>query len=574
MDEHGDKPPQRRVSLRERRLLYERADGRCQRCGADLGPDWHAAHLVATCNGGPTELENMQAWCARCNLRLGGRDAEPFDGLRLREWQAQALPVILERIFYEGSATLQAAGAAGKTVFAASVFKSLREAGYAERMVVIVPNTALVEQWRRALAELRIDLDSNPAGGIIETRSRPGIIVTYQSVQNSAGAHSVRLRRKRTLVVLDEVHHVATDASWGSAVQTMIGNVVDKDIHAAAVLNMTGTLFRSSPKRRISTVRYERVLVDGRPKLQAVADCSVSSRDLIDKKLLRPVDLFAYTGWARFVDVNHQRETRAQIADLDDPQSNMVLLQACTSDEWLRGFVAEAVRLLENQLAAIEYAEPLKLLFVAPTQQVARRAALALNRVTGRNFARLVTSDEPEALRTLRSAAAEPNSCGIVAVRMVTEGFDCAHVSTIAYAANVTAPLFISQVTARAMRITGTERARATVLPAAILVPDHPALQEAFRQALADAAPAADEDDGELPTGPEPAAGMPRTPRFEFLGLGPPWLNSVTPLEEDQYKVDAEELAAVSGLCERVHLPVAYAPRVAVGYRHYPPRAA
>jgi hypothetical protein len=42
---------------------------------------------------------------------------------------------------------------------------------------------------------------------------------------------------------------------------------------------------------------------------------------------------------------------------------------------------------------------------------------------------------------------------------MVTEGFGCPQISTIAYATNIVADLFIAQMTALAMRIISAERA-------------------------------------------------------------------------------------------------------------------
>ncbi|WP_243795025.1 DEAD/DEAH box helicase family protein [Saccharopolyspora gloriosae] len=556
----------RRLSPRERQLVYERADGRCQRCGAELGPAYQNAHLAANRNGGATEIENMQAWCARCNLGLGGLDADSVPNLILREWQCEALRTISETLFQDGVATLHAAPGAGKTICAGVLFKILRDAGYVERMVVVVPNKALVRQWRKELALLRIHVDSEPVDGAIEHTGKVGAIVSYQSLPGAAPLHEMQQARRRTLVVLDEVHHVATDASWGLAVQSMIGDVTGNDLRAEAVLNMTGTLFRSSPKRRISTVRYEQVHTGEVPKLQAVADYSVLARELIHEHL-RPPDLYAYGGRARFVDVVAQREVHADIADLEESPRNSVLLQACTSGEWLRGFAAEAVRLLENQLRAIEYAEPLKLLFVAPTQEAARSAALALNRVTGRSFARLVTSDEPGALDTLRLAAQENRSCGIVAVRMITEGFDCPQVSTIAYATNVTAPLFISQMMARAMRVTVAERERNTPLPANILVPDHPVLCEAFAAALANTIlPVDDRESAEFVPKDLDA---PSNPRYELLGLDAPWFSSARALEQPGGPVSPREVEAATAICEKLYIPVVLAPRVALGFRDW-----
>ena len=77
----------RRLSVSEARILFERAGGRCQKCGEDLATDWHQAHLLAWRNGGATTLDKMEAWCPSCNLRLGPDDATvpPLELPRLAE---------------------------------------------------------------------------------------------------------------------------------------------------------------------------------------------------------------------------------------------------------------------------------------------------------------------------------------------------------------------------------------------------------------------------------------------------------------------------------------------------------
>lgn len=568
MAQHG-RDPRRQASMPECRLIYERAQGRCQRCGAELGPDYHNAHLIAWSNGGATTVEQMQAWCADCNLGLGAHDVGGLDGIDLRDWQARALPRILRRLWQNGSATLHAASGAGKTLFAGLVFRRLHDEGQVERLVVLVPNKALVRQWKSHLGALGIHVDDHPRYGAIEDEGLRGVVATYQSLPGAAGVHATRLEQRPTLVIFDEVHHVATLAAWGHAVRRMVGDVTGDERRSAAVLNMTGTLFRSSSKRRISTVRYDHVLVEGVPKLQAVADFSIATPDLIGIELRAP-DLLAYGGHAHLIDVLKEKIVDADIADLDDSQHRAAVRWAYSSREWMEGFAREAVRVLQTQLEAIDHAEPLKLLFLTPSQRAARHAADALNKVTGQDFARLVTSDRPEALRTLRRAAQEPYPCAIVAIKMITEGFDCPQVSTIAYATNVLAPLFISQMMARAMRITATERADHHMLPAKILIPDNEMLRKAFATALANATPPVDEEE-EAPNGGPGPGGIPRMPRYELLDLDDPRLRSATVLDQDDGEVEADELARYVAQCRKVGIPETYAPRVAVVSRRYRP---
>jgi superfamily II DNA or RNA helicase len=561
--------PRRRPTIDDRRYAYERADGRCQNCGRDLGADYHNAHLAAWTHGGATNPANIEAWCADCNLGLGATDVEQVGELTLRQWQAQALPVILRRLWQTGYATLHAAPGAGKTLFGGAVFQQLHNVGLAGRLLVVVPNLAIVEQWREALSGMRIHLDTQPRDGVIEHPDTVGAVVTYHILPNSAAAQATRMERVPTLVILDEVHHVAESKAWGTAVRRMIGDVTNGTVHPAAVLNMTGTLFRSGKEKRITTVRYDRVMTDAGEKLQAVADWSIPTADLVGVELRGP-DLYVYGGRAELVDLRDERVVSGEIADLDQQQRATVVRQALTSKTWLKGFVTEAIRMLQNQLQAINGEEPLKLLFVASNKVSARLAADAINAVTGEDFARLVISDEPQALRTLRKATKEPRPCAIVAVQMITEGFDCPQVSTIAYAANKTADLFVAQTMARAMRVTKTERANGRMLPAQILIPDHPELRRAFVAALANALHQIEDGEDTTETNPRDD-GDARLPRYELLELSDPRLDSATVLGHEDGEVPAAELDLYLTECRGIGIPETYAPRVAVVSRRRRP---
>src|SRR5262249_18694187 len=320
--------------------------------------------------------------------------------------------------------------------------------------------------------------------GYLEHPDTDGCIITYQRLgqPHVAAAHAVQMRKRPTLVIFDEVHHLAEKASWGIAAQVMAGAVANgKDsIHAAAVLNMTGTLFRSKRDKKISTVKYDQV--DG-DKWQARADWSIPTAALIGTEL-RPVDLWSYSSHAQIVDLHSEEVISGEVADLDKQQLKAVIRGQLDKKSWLKGFASEALLMLDNQCQFVD--EPLKLLFVANSIPAARRAADAINEIRGCEFARLVISDEPAAQKVLRGAARERQSCAIVAVQMVTEGFDCPQVSTIAYATNILADLFVAQMMARAMRVTDFERATGKMLPAQILIPDHGEIRRVFERALKD----------------------------------------------------------------------------------------
>jgi superfamily II DNA or RNA helicase len=570
--------PNRRGQNRHRRMssealeyLHAQARGRCQRCGEELGPDWHKAHLTAWSSGGALALDEMHAQCGRCMVTEGSRNAIARAGIKLREWQSLALEQTLRRLFDTGVFTTHAAPGAGKTLYAGIVYASLRAAGLCSRLVIVVPNSNLKSQWQEALNNaLGVNLDDSPRDGWLEHTMCDGAVVTYQSLMQTVRGHQTRIEQDATLVVLDEVHHVGEPqrTAWGRAVRQIVGDVAEGEVHPAAVLNVTGTLFRLSKRNRISTVRYEPVPGDD-TKLQAIPDFSISTADLIGVHLRPPV-VFTYDSEVRLLDTVTEEIIDGDIADLARPQQSAALKGLFQDQQSRCAYVHEAWRLLQVQQRAIGHDVPLKLLYVAHNQRYARLAADDLNDIVGDDIARLVISDEPDAERTLRQAAREKRQIAIVTVRMVTEGFDCPELAMIAYASNVTAELSIAQVMARAMRITQRERSVGKILPAYFLIPNHPLLRSAFNRALAGQmhvldAIQNDDESGGNGSGPGPTA-----PRYELLDLTEWALHSAMVLGHEDGEVLPHELDAVREQMAALHVPEVYAPQVVVLTRRIP----
>jgi superfamily II DNA or RNA helicase len=570
----------RDLSPEEKRFLYERANGLCQRCGVPLGPDWHAAHLVSYTHGGATSIEQMEAWCWQCNLKLGPKDAENAPVFTPRLWQAAALRPILRALHDHGVATLHAGPGAGKTFEAAWIFQQLYEAGVVFRLVVVVPRQTLIDQWVEELGMLGIHLDKTPRDGYIELQGTIGCVVCYQSLPGTARNHAIRMDQIPTLWVWDEVHHLAEKASWGRAARQAVGDVGNGGIeHAAAVLNCTGTLFRSKKTQRIATVRYREVITDeGERKLQAIPDFSVPTAELIGIELRRP-DLYTYTGAAQLIDLRTEEVISGEIADLDKQQRQAIMRESFTSREWLRGWCEQAVLLLRRQILVFESEEPLKLLYIAKDIKAAEAAADMLNEVTDDDFSRLIVNDRPGARKLLQSVKRERRTSAIVAVDMVAEGFDHSLLATLAYASNKMADLYIAQVIARIMRLIPAERASGRMLPAQVLLPDNPDLRKAFASVLINAVhEVADEERCRRCGLPRPCScppwdPPPSLPRYRLLDLDDPRLQSATVLGHDDGEVDGRELNDQwLPACEEIGIPGTYAPRVAVASRRVRPR--
>ncbi|HCJ22030.1 MAG TPA: hypothetical protein DHV64_11005 [Erythrobacter sp.] len=68
-----DCPVSRNFTWRQRQFLRIISGNRCAICGDPLGKVFHADHVIAWTNGGPTITKNGQALCPPCNLTKGAK---------------------------------------------------------------------------------------------------------------------------------------------------------------------------------------------------------------------------------------------------------------------------------------------------------------------------------------------------------------------------------------------------------------------------------------------------------------------------------------------------------------------
>jgi superfamily II DNA or RNA helicase len=464
--------PRRRPSKALRARLYQRSRGVCENAGCDtpIGFDsFQVSHLRSHASGGALVMSNLAAWCAPCNQANGSRDVADTR-MTPRAWQSEALAVIVPRIVETGVATVAAAPGAGKTVFAGLVFEELRGRGLVDRMVVLVPRRALADQWRIALRAARhIEL---LADGIVESARHDGVVTTYQSLTiDAVDVHQEQAARGRTLLVLDEVHHVGEGAdgdraSWARAVAELAGDV--GQLNVAGVLNLSGTPWRSAHGERISTVRYDKTGDHLRPQI----DYQVSSRDLIAQKQLRPVSLFRLDAEVAISDRSTGERIDGPMCELDTEPARAALAALARFDRWRSTFVSAVLDKLEAAQTHVPHA---KALIVANRQDDARAFQAEVHRQMAarglRPLVRIAISDEDSSSRTLDEFRHIRRSGVLCTVGMAGEGYDCPDIAVIGYATNRLTALFVHQVAARAMRVTNVERERG-IVPAAVVIPD------------------------------------------------------------------------------------------------------
>lgn len=569
----GDKL-RRRVSPGLRAKLFARSRGVCERPGCERAIEFeafHVAHLRAHVNGGPEIEANFAAWCTRCNYEQGSRD---FADTRLkpREWQLEALDGVVQRITRDGAATVSAAPGAGKTVFAGLVFEALYAADVVDRMVVLAPRRTLVDQWATALLTARhVQLKTHQP---LERRGQDGVVLTYQALlsPDTLEALSLKARQSRTLLVLDEVHHVGeptdggTQLAWARAVADFAGTV-DRDLHVR-VLNLSGTLWRSKPSERISTVRY-RSLPDGR--LESLVDYEVSSERLILAGQLRALDLYRLGAQVRMSDLTQLEFVESTIADLDERPARVAIGQLAKSAAWRKSFVESVLERLEQAHRSLDNYHA-KALIVASRQEDARLLQAEVNRQMERRglrrLADIATSDDDNAALVLERFKSAKRAGVLCTVDMAGEGYDCADIVVVGYATNKLTTLYVRQVVARAMRVTDQERRLGRILPAAIVVPDVPELVDKLVQYLAPflhevfQADPANSPVGEMHRADGQLDLFARY-QVEDIRAGPEYV-TVAHTDGTRYDFDGGLVAQVARELEAVQLPPSFAPRVLV----------
>jgi superfamily II DNA or RNA helicase len=564
-----------------REQLFLRSGGRCERCSQEIDIDiFHAAHLRAHRNGGPLVVENLAAWCARCNLTTGGVDVADTRVFP-RQWQWRALEGVVERIRRSQVATVAAAPGAGKTVFASLVFEDLRASGYVDRMVVFAPRRTLVQQWHESVLRCR-HVELHP-GGEVERRGQDGVVVTYQSLNvQTVGVHGKQAELQRTLFVLDEVHHVGeptetgTRPAWARHVTELIGDV-EKEIHVAGVLNLSGTLWRSRRSERISTVRY---VQDEEQKLVSDVDFEITAVELIRDGHLRPVDLFRRGATVELVNLAEAERIVSRIAELDQNAAGRAAIRGLPSDPtWRENFVEAVLERLELRHRDLGNG-PAKALIVARSQEDARMFQETTDRLMRerglRPIAELAISSELDAHQVLERFRRHERPGVLCTVDMAGEGYDCPDIAVVGFATNKLTPLYVRQVVARAQRVTEYEREKiGHPIPAAVIIPDVPELVdvmssilEPMRHELRD--PIEDNDESE-----RAAEGQPELTGMETLGLPKFMLDSVNAHVEGDARVTGEAggdvamelVRLVEPEAVKVGLPESDAPRIVVAVR-------
>ncbi|WP_051341584.1 DEAD/DEAH box helicase [Pseudonocardia spinosispora] len=375
----------------------------------------------------------------------------------LRSWQRRALTRYLTAKPRDFLAA--ATPGAGKTTFGLRIAAELMADRTVSAVTVVTPTEHLKYQWAEAAARAGIALDPefrNTSGAT--SSAYQGAVLTYAQVAAHPVLHRARTEARRTLVILDEVHHAGDAKSWGDAVRESFEPATRR-------LALTGTPFRSDDNP-IPFVTYE---PDGEGVLHSKADHSYGYSDALRDGVVRPVVFLAYSGQASWRTSAGEEFTARLGEPLTAEQTARAWRTALDpAGEWISSVLAAAdTRLSQLRAGGVPDAGGL---LIATDQTTARAYAALLTRLTGVPPV-LVLSDEAGASARIASFGAS-NERWLVAVRMVSEGVDVPRLAVGVYATSASTPLFFAQAVGRFVR------ARRPGETASVFLPSVPALLE------------------------------------------------------------------------------------------------
>ncbi|PHK93055.1 restriction endonuclease subunit R [Pseudoroseomonas rhizosphaerae] len=378
----------------------------------------------------------------------------------------------------------------GKSLLPVIAAARLKEAGLIDRVCWVVPRDSLRLQAEEAFADpaWREALGHSIAVRAAENAPDPcrgleGYVTTYQGIAAAPALHLAEFRRHRTLLVVDEMHHLPALPETDPAAAAQAEALPEEDqagawsrallplLECAAVrLLLSGTLeradgrgilwlpYRTGPRARTREVDLDAPgwAVIGYSRAQALAERAVL-----------PVTFGAMDGEARWRDEEGNSLGPHRLGGRHPDETTRPALFTALRTGFAEALLHEAFLATRELRARRRQARGLppgtaarglgKLLVVAPDQSTARHYLGLLRRWVPAREAEetvaLATSDSGDAHQTLAAFRLRGQPSILVTVAMAYEGLDAPEVAVVAALTHIRSRPWLEQMVARATRV-------------------------------------------------------------------------------------------------------------------------
>ena len=350
-------------------------------------------------------------------------------GFEPRIWAKQAYAAYTQHPFKDFA--VNACPGAGKTKFAVMLAYNELRRGAVDRIDIVGPSTHICEQWQREFASWGLALDPENAQ---ESRDCVGRVFTYQRL--GMDAESFRSRdRRRTLVILDEVHHAGDSKSWGDALR-LVFNAAHRR------LMLSGTPFRSD-NNPIPFVRYQNGDTG-----ESISDYTYGYGEALRDSYCAPLYFPHHDG-----EFEWERDGKSFAASFSTSlERNFEADRLRTALEPTGAYVQGILKEAHQQLLELRRSHPAAggIVFGRDVDNCQQLAA-ELQKITGSKPV-IVTNDMAEAGKLIHKFRTSKTPW-IVSVKMISEGVDIPRLRVGVFLSNTRTELFFRQAAGRLVRL-------------------------------------------------------------------------------------------------------------------------
>jgi len=350
---------------------------------------------------------------------------------------------------------LTATPGSGKTRAVLSLYLALKDQSEVEQLLVVVPTQRIRYQWSRAAAELKIDLTAQHDYAGPFPLDVDGGVITYSRLAFGQNADLYRslIARKRTLVVLDEIHHIADDAAWGRGVLTAAEPATRR-------VALSGTPFRSDGNP-IPLITYN-------SEGLAEADYTITYGEAVRQGICRTIRFEIMDGEAQWCRGEGERAATAKTVTEKDQSALLTTLYA-SNQLW----IPSIFRAADADLDRIRTEEKPNAggLVVAQDIQTAKQYQKLLGQLTGEPVAIVHSSNKDDDgpnddNNRIIDDYNKSQTKWIVAVNMISEGVDIPRLAVLVFASRTLTEMWFRQVTGRVVRMDGELLTATMFIPA------------------------------------------------------------------------------------------------------------